>query len=43
MCRPRVPNLLLNGGSGMRWALATIIPPHNLREVVKAWSHSWTS
>ncbi len=32
----RVPNLLLNGGSGIAVGMATDIPPHNLREVVKA-------
>ena len=32
----RVPNLLLNGGSGIAVGMATDIPPHNLREIVKA-------
>ncbi len=32
----RVPNLLINGGSGIAVGMATNIPPHNLREVVKA-------
>jgi topoisomerase IV subunit A len=32
----RVPNLLLNGGSGIAVGMATDIPPHNLREVVNA-------
>ena len=32
----RVPNLLLNGSSGIAVGLATNIPPHNLREVVGA-------
>ncbi len=32
----RVPNLLLNGASGIAVGLATNIPPHNLREVVDA-------
>jgi topoisomerase IV subunit A len=32
----RVPNLLLNGGSGIAVGMATDIPPHNLREVVSA-------
>ncbi len=32
----RIPNLLLNGGSGIAVGMATDIPPHNLREVVKA-------
>jgi topoisomerase IV subunit A len=30
----RVPNLLLNGASGIAVGMATDIPPHNLREVV---------
>ncbi|MGB6001571.1 MAG: DNA gyrase subunit A, partial [Thermoanaerobaculia bacterium] len=30
----RVPNLLINGGSGIAVGMATNIPPHNLREVV---------
>lgn len=32
----RVPNLLLNGSSGIAVGMATNIPPHNLREVVDA-------
>ncbi len=32
----RVPNLLINGASGIAVGMATAIPPHNLREVVKA-------
>ncbi len=32
----RVPNLLLNGVSGIAVGMATDIPPHNLREVVSA-------
>jgi topoisomerase-4 subunit A len=32
----RVPNLLLNGTSGIAVGMATDIPPHNLREVVAA-------
>jgi topoisomerase-4 subunit A len=32
----RVPNLLLNGASGIAVGMATDIPPHNLREVVAA-------
>jgi len=32
----RVPNVLLNGGSGIAVGMATDIPPHNLREVVSA-------
>src|SRR6202167_3062028 len=36
MLPARVPNLLLNGGSGIAVGMATDIPPHNLRETVKA-------
>ncbi|MFN8390975.1 MAG: DNA topoisomerase IV subunit A [Bdellovibrionota bacterium] len=32
----RVPNLLVNGASGIAVGMATAIPPHNLKEVVKA-------
>jgi topoisomerase-4 subunit A len=32
----RLPNLLLNGGSGIAVGMATDIPPHNLREVAAA-------
>ncbi len=32
----QVPNLLINGASGIAVGMATNIPPHNLREVVKA-------
>ena len=32
----RLPNVLLNGGSGIAVGMATDIPPHNLREVVAA-------
>ncbi len=32
----RVPNVLLNGGSGIAVGMATDIPPHNMREVVSA-------
>ncbi|MEM7481152.1 MAG: DNA gyrase subunit A [Acidobacteriota bacterium] len=32
----RAPNLLLNGSAGIAVGMATNIPPHNLREVVKA-------
>ncbi len=32
----RYPNLLVNGSSGIAVGMATNIPPHNLREVVKA-------
>jgi DNA gyrase subunit A len=32
----RVPNLLINGSSGIAVGMATNIPPHNLREIVNA-------
>ncbi len=32
----RLPNVLLNGGSGIAVGMATDIPPHNLHEVAKA-------
>lgn len=32
----RVPNLLVNGASGIAVGMATAIPPHNLKDVVKA-------
>ncbi len=32
----RVPNLLINGSSGIAVGMATNIPPHNLNEVVEA-------
>src|SRR5690606_633900 len=32
----QLPNLLLNGASGIAVGMATDIPPHNLREVAKA-------
>ncbi|MDW8001169.1 MAG: DNA gyrase subunit A [Deltaproteobacteria bacterium] len=32
----RIPNLLINGSSGIAVGMATNIPPHNLREVVDA-------
>lgn len=32
----RLPNLLLNGSSGIAVGMATNIPPHNLREVIGA-------
>lgn len=35
----RLPNVLLNGGSGIAVGMATDIPPHNLREVVNACLH----
>lgn len=34
MLPARVPNLLVNGSSGIAVGIATRIPPHNLREVV---------
>ncbi len=35
----RVPNLLVNGSSGIAVGMATNIPPHNLTEVVKGCIH----
>ncbi|MET0293218.1 MAG: DNA topoisomerase IV subunit A [Steroidobacteraceae bacterium] len=35
----RLPNLLLNGTSGIAVGMATDVPPHNLREVAKACVH----
>ena len=35
----QVPNVLLNGGTGIAVGMATDIPPHNLREVVNACIH----
>jgi DNA gyrase subunit A len=35
----RVPNLLVNGSSGIAVGMATNIPPHNLNEVVDACVH----
>ena len=32
----RVPNLLVNGSSGIAVGMATNIPPHNLTEVINA-------
>ena len=32
----RVPNLLINGSSGIAVGMATNIPPHNLREIINA-------
>ena len=32
----RLPNLLLNGSSGIAVGMATNIPPHNLREIIDA-------
>ncbi|MDM4765540.1 DNA gyrase subunit A [Pelomonas sp. SE-A7] len=36
----RLPNLLVNGSSGIAVGMATNIPPHNLNEVVDACLHS---
>lgn len=35
----RLPNLLLNGATGIAVGMATDIPPHNLREVAQACIH----
>ncbi|NBB99518.1 MAG: DNA topoisomerase 4 subunit A, partial [Bacteroidetes bacterium] len=35
----RVPNLLVNGASGIAVGMATNMPPHNLREVIDACIH----
>ena len=35
----KVPNLLVNGSSGIAVGMATNIPPHNLREVARAVQH----
>ena len=35
----RLPNLLINGSSGIAVGMATNIPPHNLREVAAAVNH----
>ena len=32
----RIPNLLINGGSGIAVGMATNIPPHNLKEIIAA-------
>lgn len=32
----RVPNLLINGSSGIAVGMATNIPPHNIREIIEA-------
>lgn len=39
MLPARVPNILLNGTTGIAVGMATDIPPHNLREVVSACVH----
>jgi DNA gyrase subunit A len=38
-CRPRLPNLLVNGSAGIAVGMATNIPPHNLNEIVDACLH----
>ena len=35
-CRRGVPNLLVNGSSGIAVGMATNIPPHNLGEIIDA-------
>ena len=35
-CRARIPQLLMNGSTGIAVGMATNIPPHNLREIVAA-------
>jgi DNA gyrase subunit A len=35
----RVPNLLINGSSGIAVGMSTNVPPHNLREIVAAALH----
>jgi topoisomerase-4 subunit A len=35
----RLPNILLNGGSGIAVGMATDIPPHNIKEIVSACIH----
>jgi topoisomerase-4 subunit A len=35
----RVPNILLNGASGIAVGMSTDIPPHNLKEVIAACMH----
>jgi topoisomerase-4 subunit A len=39
MLPARLPNLLLNGASGIAVGMATDIPPHNLREIAAACVH----
>ena len=36
MLPTRIPNLIVNGSSGIAVGMATNIPPHNLTEVVNA-------
>ncbi|WP_257574562.1 DNA gyrase subunit A [Hafnia alvei] len=33
----RLPNILLNGTTGIAVGMATDIPPHNVRELAAAW------
>ena len=40
MLPARVPNLLVNGSTGIAVGMATNIPPHNLSEVVDALLHA---
>ena len=35
----RIPNLIVNGTSGIAWAMACSFAPHNLREVMDAATH----
>ena len=39
MLPARLPNVLLNGGSGIAVGMATDIPPHNLHEIAQALIH----
>ena len=39
MLPSRLPNLLVNGSSGIAVGMSTNVPPHNLREVVRAALH----
>lgn len=38
----RVPNILLNGATGIAVGMATDIPPHNLKEILSACTHLLT-
>ena len=42
LCCRRLPNMLLNGASGIAVGMATDIPPHNMREVIAACVHILT-
>jgi DNA gyrase subunit A len=35
----RIPNLLINGSSGIAVGMATNIPPHNITEVINGALH----